>query len=504
MADNSFNNKAMLNDLVNRLRGGFSCFWVETGETLRAVKEISDALVSYSKEPSKLYVPYIWNLETAEEGISDIFKRHDSMAEGTVLILVNFHWMLKDSITGAPNATLVQMIQNRAEKMGASTQRKAIIAVTSISAMDIPSEISSLFSVLNFALPDGDSIKASLSVIEETAKKNPKYIDLSEEDRERVISAMRGLTQRDGENSLSYSLVKTGGKIDHNMVNDIKAKVVESAAGLNYSRFAETFDSLKGYSALKEFTSGTIKSKLAKGVILLGPPGTGKSHFCKALGNESGLPVLEFEMGSVFGSLVGESEQKMRKVIEIVKAMAPCILFIDEIEKGLAGTRGGTNDGGTTVRTMGQFLKFLSDRPEGIYVVATCNDIQAIPPEYLRAERWDTAPFFVDLPTEEERESILNYYKKVFEVEGDIQAHDTEGWSGAEIKSLCRIAAMMGKRLEDTKDFIVPISKTMEGPINELRRWAVGKTLMANSAKRVLESDVKITEVRDERTLDFG
>lgn len=148
-----------------------------------------------------------------------------------------------------------------------------------------------------------------------------------------------------------------------------------------------------------------------------------------------------------------------------------------EIEKGLAGV--GANqigDGGTTKRSMAQFLKFLSDsRPEGVYVIATCNNISSLPPEWVRAERWDAAPFFVDLPSTKEAKVILEHYKASFDVKGNPKNMD--GWSGAEIKSVCRIAAMMGTDISKAEDFIIPVSSTMKSEISALRKWAEGKTI---------------------------
>jgi len=148
-----------------------------------------------------------------------------------------------------------------------------------------------------------------------------------------------------------------------------------------------------------------------------------------------------------------------------------------EIEKGLAGV--GANqvgDGGTTKRSMAQFLKFLSDsRPPGVYVIATCNNISSLPPEWVRAERWDAAPFFVDLPSNQEAKAILDFYRKKFGVKGNPK--DMKGWSGAEISSVCRIAAMMGTDISKAEDFIIPVSSTMKSEIDALRKWSQGKTI---------------------------
>ena len=196
----------------------------------------------------------------------------------------------------------------------------------------------------------------------------------------------------------------------------------------------------------------------------MGTPGTGKSHFAKGLGKALGLPTPGLDFGRMFGSLVGESEGRIREALAVVDAFSPCILFIDEIEKGLSGIQSsGSTDGGTGSRVFGTFLTWLNDHKSRVFVVATCNDVSKMPPEFLRAERWD-AIFFVDLPTERERRIILDLYQKQYHVEGE-PSHGLQGWSGAEIKSLCRIAAMMKCTLQEAERYVIPLCHSMADKI---------------------------------------
>ena len=144
---------------------------------------------------------------------------------------------------------------------------------------------------------------------------------------------------------------------------------------------------------------------------------------------------------------------------------------------------------------MSQFLKFLQDRPDGIYVIATCNDVSGLPPEYIRAERWDTAPFMIDLPTVEEREVILDHYKDYYKVDGKISAADMEGWSGAEIKSMCRLASIENNSIDMTSQFVIPVAETMKDDIDRLRKWSVGKTINA--------SEVNVNGDVEDRSIDI-
>lgn len=242
----------------------------------------------------------------------------------------------------------------------------------------------------------------------------------------------------------------------------------------------------------KEIVDEWIDDPEAKGIMLLGPAGVGKTHFCQSLAGHYNRLIIELEFAQLMGDgLVGQAEKAMKRALDVITANAnpasPIIVFVDEIEKGLAGTsgaggRGGANDGGTTDRSNAQFLKFLSDaRPKGIYFVASCNDIEKLPAAYVRAERWDTAPIFVDLPAKAEQMAILKHYQEVYGVVA--QPYDMVGWTGAEIKAWCKLARKKmdkGKNANDADELIVPVSKTMSREIDYLRSWKEGRTVPAS------------------------
>ena len=150
------------------------------------------------------------------------------------------------------------------------------------------------------------------------------------------------------------------------------------------------------------------KSVRPRGVLLLGVPGTGNSAFAKALGNETGRPTLMLDIGALMGSLVGETERNVRQALRIADAMSPCILFVDELEKGLSGV-GGNGDSGVSTRMFGTLLTWMADHTSDVFVIATANDVSKLPPELTRAERLD-ATFFLDLPAKPERQAIWAMY----------------------------------------------------------------------------------------------
>jgi SpoVK/Ycf46/Vps4 family AAA+-type ATPase len=259
----------------------------------------------------------------------------------------------------------------------------------------------------------------------------------------------------------------------------------EKSAALQFSQFTETFATLGGLENLKDWTLNRFKNRRIglpfRGILLLGVPGTGKSHFAKALGNEVGWPVLSLDMGRVFGSLVGESEAKMREALKVVDAMAPCILFIDEIEKGLAGVGGSSTDGGTTQRVGGTFLTWLNDHTSQVFVIATCNDYAKLPPEYTRMGRWD-AIFFVDNPGLGEQKEILDIYRHQFEVDLAFPCPNLDSYSGAEIRQVAIEAAYNGGDLDAAARFVIPISKSQKQQMDALREWAKARTIPASRA----------------------
>jgi SpoVK/Ycf46/Vps4 family AAA+-type ATPase len=309
------------------------------------------------------------------------------------------------------------------------------------------------------------------------------------DDEGSVLDAAQGLTWSEAEDALSLALVRQK-RFDPKTITELKAQMVKKAAALEYSSFTETFQTLGGLDNLKSWTLGRFRLRRPglpfRGILLLGVPGTGKSHFAKALGNQVGWPCLSLDLGKVFGSLVGQSEAKMRETLKVVDAMAPCILFIDEIEKGLSGVGGSSTDGGTTQRVGGTFLQWLNDHTSEVFVIATCNDYSKLPPEYTRMGRWD-AIFFVDNPNPKERLHILGIYSQRFEVkQTNIPTpEDLEGYSGAEIRQVAIEAAYNGGDLKAAARFVIPISKSQKQQMDALREWAKARTIPAS--KPVLE-----------------
>lgn len=238
--------------------------------------------------------------------------------------------------------------------------------------------------------------------------------------------------------------------------------------------------------ALKDFCTKALtpgRPVKPKGILLLGVPGTGKSAFAKALGNETNRPTLTLDVGSLFGALVGQTEERIRQALKIADAMAPCVLFVDEIEKALSGV-GGQGDSGVSARLFGTLLTWLNDHTSDVFFIGTCNDISKLPPEFSRAERFDGI-FFIDLPNREERIRIWQQYAKQYlpdpgpglpEYE---ECPDSDNWTGAEIKACCRLSALLGVMLAQASENVVPVAVTAADKVTALRKWASGRCLSA-------------------------
>src|SRR5262249_38221601 len=227
---------------------------------------------------------------------------------------------------------------------------------------------------------------------------------------------------------------------------ELKAQTLKKSGLLTLHRGGETFADLGGLEALKSFCTRALRpgrrsDVRARGVLLLGPAGTGKSAVAKALGNETGRPTLFLDVGSLMGSLIGQTEERTRQALRIADAMAPCVLLADELEKGLSGV-GSTGDSGVSSRLFGTLLTYLSDHASDVFVVASATDLWRLPPELSRAEGFDGV-YFLDLPGPQQREQIWAMYVRRFGLDPGQRLPESREWTGAEIRSCCRLAALL-------------------------------------------------------------
>jgi len=308
-----------------------------------------------------------------------------------------------------------------------------------------------------------------------------------------------------------------------------KEQIIKKEGILEYFHPEGNFNEVGGLDKLKEwlkqrgraFTHDAKSFGLTspKGVLLLGIPGCGKSLVAKTIANEWNLPLLKFDLGKVFGGIIGESETNIRKALSLAETISPSILWIDEIEKGLSGL-GSNGDSGTSTRVFGTLLTWMQEKKGEVFVIATANNIEQLPPELLRKGRFDEI-FFVDLPSKEEREKIFEIHIK--KLKRDISSFDihtlvdkSQGYSGAEIEEAVKEGLFIayGHNEELSTENIVnalnatyPLSKTMGSIVKNLREWAKVRARLASSAEQEIikedNQDPKIPQLKQEKHNPF-
>lgn len=471
---------SLVHIVQDHIHAGFTGLWIQTTEPHEAQAQIMKHGAEQNWKVS------VWDIAKGIHGtttaVGDPIAALKSIAtpewEGTdtitVLILHNFHKFVT-------NVSVLQELWNRVIE-GRSKKTFAIILAPNA---QLPPEIEKVFVLIEHELPGPAELEAIARELIEQEKDNQDF-------NAQAITAANGLTRYEAEGSFAIALVRHN-KLDPQEVWDQKAQLVKKSGALDVYRGKETFSSLGGLHALKSFASKALASSnhsarpRAKGLLLLGVPGAGKSHFAKALGNETGRPTLVLDVGSMFGSLVGQTEERIRNALRIADAMSPAILFVDEIEKALGGLSGNhQGDSGVGSRLFGTLLTWLNDHASDVFFIGTCNDVSKLPPEFSRAERFDGI-FFIDLPTNVERETIWKLYRKVYDLEYT-NANDTikghvqdEQWTGAEIKSCCRLAALLEVPLAEAAKNIVPVAVTAPDRIQGLREWASNRCLCAST-----------------------
>ncbi len=360
--------------------------------------------------------------------------------------------------------------------------------------LKLPPELEHEVAVIDFDLPDAANLGTVLEGILTSAEQPPLHDGI----RESVLHAALGLTTVEAENAFALSLVECG-RIDPILVAREKARTLKRGGLVEVVEAKPNLDDIGGLDALKRWLSQRRPAfgaaardhglPVPKGLLIVGIPGTGKSLTAKATAGVLQLPLLRLDMGRIFGGIVGQSEANLRSVIRTAEAIAPCVLWIDEIEKGFGGSTGsGSSDGGTSSRVFGSFLSWMQEKEKPVFVVATANDVSQLPPEFLRKGRFDEM-FFVDLPDAAERTAIWEIV--IARHKRDPKSHDlaalakaADGFTGAEIEGAYREAlheAFADGREPTAADIqsaiatTTPVSRLMEERIDALRKWSKGR-----------------------------
>ncbi|MBP7053724.1 MAG: AAA family ATPase [Phycisphaerae bacterium] len=497
------------------LRAGYPLLYVVTAEEDRAIELISSALTEGDLAKRRAYVWSVSrglcdvNLKAIDRKVADpkrILPFLLEQADPGVFILEDFHFFLDEKSPTAP--LIVRQLRDLVDPFKAS--RKTVILLSPV--LKLPPELEKDLTVVDLDMPGEPELLALLDETANQVKDNPKVeINLGEGGREKIVKALTGLTCAEAENALAKVIV-TRSRLDAEDINLLlteKEQIIRKSGMLEFYSTPERFGSIGGLDNLKAWLRQRAKafSEAARafglpnprGLVLVGVPGCGKSLCAKAVSAEWKMPLLKFDLGKVFGSLQGQSEENMRKALKTAEAVAPCVLWIDEIEKGLSGVRGPSGDSGTTQRVFGTFLTWMEENDKPVFTIATANDIEGLPPELLRKGRFDEV-FFIDLPTPQERANVLaihlTKHHRDFR-EFDLPAHvaATEGFNGAEIEqaviSALYLAFAEGDQTQLENRHLaaaiaetVPLAKSMGSLIAMLRHEAADKWRRASSEEK--------------------
>ena len=504
-------NNNMITQLSRLFRARFPYIYITTWEEERAISIIrriasSEKLIKIQRDV------YIWTQTNGFmlngkkiDGTNSPDKAIDFIRDcnnNAIFIMCDFHVYF--GVKGRQiDYNVVRHLRDIIGELKTSKYRKNVIFLAS--ELLIPESMQKEVTILDMPLPTLEEIRAKL---DKMVSQNNQIdtTELNDEGKERLCKAALGLTLQEAENAFALSMVNDGridGK-DLSVILSEKMQVIKKTGILEFINTDIQISDVGGLENLKSWLNKRNNSwsesakkyclPAPKGVLITGVPGCGKSLTAKAMSAAWQLPLLKLDFGKIFSGIIGSSEENMRKAIKTAEAVAPSILWVDEIEKSLSGMGSNSSgDSGTSSRIFGTFLTWMQEKTAPVFVIATANNISGLPAELLRKGRFDEI-FFVDLPTYRERKEIFKLHLakrlKDKEVSSKLEVNDelleklaqmTEGFVGAEIEQVVITAlyeAFFNKRplelvdLENTIKNVVPLSVTQKEQILALRQWA--------------------------------
>ena len=532
--------------LSNLIRARFPLIYVTTFEEDRVTKYIK-SVVTDVKQVKFAREVFTWTQtsglynDTQKKSVSDTtcpnkmleyIRRYEKDA---VFIIYDFHVNFGPK-NRTPDYGIIRKIRDIIPDLKLGAVRKTVFFVAP--ELLIPESLQKEITIYDFPLPTLKEVRVKFDSMLNQNK--AVETNMNEEERDKLCKAALGLTLQEAESAFALAMVNDG-KIDIKdlpVILEEKVQVIKKTGILEFIKSDYTIKDIGGLDNLKNWllkrnNSWSEQAKkycipAPKGVLVTGVPGCGKSLTAKAMSTIWQLPLLKLDFGKVFSGLVGSSEENMRRALATAEAVAPSILWIDEIEKGLSGL-GSNGDSGVSSRIFGQFLTWMQEKEAPVFVIATANNISTLPPELLRKGRFDEI-FFVDLPTLTERKEIFKLHLekrlKDKEVASEVVgiknlcselAKMTEGFIGSEIEQVVVSAlcdAFFENRPLKFEDLVkniqttVPLSMTQREQILSLRAWANVRAVSATKTSNLKQykkevNEENITASRGGRTLDF-
>lgn len=418
-------------------------------------------------------------------------------------------WILRDLpvwLDGLVGASPLRKLRNLVKALPTAPRDRAQTVIIISPNGNVPPELADHTTVIDWPMPDRMEVESLLdATIEAIRNDDVRAVALDPDERNAAIDAAVGLTKEEAQACFSKSLVQYK-RIDPLAVGREKKRVIAREKVLEwYDPLPEGLAGVGGLDALKEWL---LERKLAytpeareyglpapRGTLLVGISGCGKSLTAKATATALEVPLLRLDLGALKSKFVGDSEQNLRKVFSVVAAIGRCVLWLDEIEKALQGSTSGSADGGVSTDQLGALLNWMQERSSEAFLFATANDVQALPPEFLRKGRFDEL-WYVDLPESRERVAIMkaalrSHKRGELDIDHDQVKVATDKFTGAEIAALVPEAMFKafadGGREITTKDLVeaaktvTPLAETAKEKVDALREWA--KKTRARPAK---------------------
>ncbi len=487
-----------LNEFVLLLKARYPIIYIATNE-----EERIEYLIKYCSKKYVVRTYYSWDFVDGYQGNPndkgfaarnplEALDLIDKLTPETASLFV-----LKDYDNFLKDFSVVRKLKNLSRSL--KTQPKNIIIVSS--EINIPDSLKEFVTLLEFPLPSYSEILEELNRLLSSLQQ-----EIEPEALDNIATACQGLSLERIRRVLSKVIAKYG-EIDDsspNLILQEKKQIIQQTQLLEFCLNDKAISDLGGLDNFKDwlklrakaFSQEAIQYGLPypKGLLLVGVQGTGKSIAAKIIANEWQLPLLRLDFGRLFASLIGQSEQRVRKMIEIAEALSPCVLWVDEIDKAFAGAQ-SSGDSGTTSRVLATFITWLSEKTSPVFVVATANNIDWIPPEILRKGRFDEM-FFLGLPTREEREAIFEVHLKknrpdsIDKFQIPLLGQLSKEFSGAEIEQVVIEAMRLGfneEREFNNEDILisiqnlVPLARTKSKELDILKAWSESGNVISAS-----------------------
>lgn len=487
----------MQRELDIYIRARYPLLWVVTPEEERAVGEIETLATDQRKRL------LIWSMTTGLANVALPDRVDRSMRDPLALLSAILDdkepgiWVLRDFHPFLKDPGVVRRLREVAFGLHASA--KTVILLGPV--LTIPPDLQKEVTVLDLDLPNQAQMTAEVDkILERIRSAGAVQLTLDRRERGRLVQACLGLTTSEAENAIAKAIVQARGRLDGDAIEAVtaeKQQIIRKSGLLEFYASDERLgSSVGGLDVLKEWLRKRVRAfsdeartfglPEPKGILLVGVQGCGKSLVAKSVANSWRLPLLRLDVGRLFASLVGSSEENLRSAIKVAESIAPVVLWVDEIEKGFSGV-GSSNvsDAGTAARVFGSFITWLQEKQTPVFVIATANDVTQLPPELVRKGRFDEI-FFVDLPSPAERAAIwrihlLKRNRNPDDFDLGTLAMASDGLSGAEIEQAV-IAGLYEAfdqsrplGMDDLLDVLqdtVPLSRMMEEQIDGLRAWA--------------------------------